>query len=378
VLDTGLRQYRVHTQNGVETSREESGAYRALVFGHRFLVVRTAGGESQVAEGKLAPWPSELESQLFDSKEMRSLRANFYPFYLDGDSFRRPGYVVIAVGIVFLLLFLWQAVPAFRAWRNPDGHPLALRIAKWGGDPMGVAVEAEREFDNPMLKGKAGWRLGNKYLVRSSFFTFNVLRFQDVLWAYKKVTKHSVNLIPTGKTYEAIIQCYGGNATIPARKRRCTSCWNTCSSARPGRSTASVTNCRRRSPSGSRISRTSSSNGGSSGQRREEKCSHVSRAADGGALGVQHGVWGTSSLANPTCGATHRDSTAWQQSAWCRQAVHRSAYPGGARFTAARGSRTRESWRARHVTDTGFTSRSDASVHGQATRRSSKCGAVWR
>src|SRR6266540_5216879 len=219
VLDTGLRQYRVHTQNGVETSREESGAYRALVFGRRFLVVRTAGAESQVAEGKLVPWPAELESQLFDSKAMRSLRSQFYPFYLDGDSFRRPGYVVITVGIIFLLLFAWQALPAWRAWRDPERHPLAKRIAQWG-DPMGVALAAEHEFDNPLLKGKAGWRFGSKYLVRSTFFTFTVLRFQDVLWGYKKVTKHSVNFIPTGKTYEAIIQCYGGTATIPGKEKK--------------------------------------------------------------------------------------------------------------------------------------------------------------
>ena len=219
VIDTGLRQYRVHTQNGVETSREESGAYRALVFGTRFLVVRTTGAESPVAEGKLVPWTEELESQLFDSKEMQSLRSSFYPFYLDADSFRRPGYVAIAVGIVFLLLFAWQALPAFRAWRDPQRHPLAVRIAQWG-DPMSVAVEAEREFDNPLLKAKAGWRLGSKYFVRSSFFTFNVLRFQDVLWAYKKVTKHSHNFIPTGKTYEAIIRCYGGSATIPGKEKK--------------------------------------------------------------------------------------------------------------------------------------------------------------
>src|SRR6266542_3348770 len=192
VLDTGLRQYRVHTQNGVETSREESGAYRALVFGRRFLVVRTAGAESQVAEGKLVPWPAELESQLFDSKEMRSLRSSFYPFYLDGDSFRRPGYVVIAVGIVFLLLFVWRAVPAFRAWRNPEGHPLARRIAKWGGDPMGVAVEAERELhshrkdvrsDHPMPwrqrhdsgEGKEGARAAG---IRATARAVGDLRFQ--------------------------------------------------------------------------------------------------------------------------------------------------------------------------------------------------------
>lgn len=220
VLDTGLRQYRVHTQNGVETSREVSGAYHALVVGNHFLVVRTAGAESPVAEGKLVPWPEELENQLFDTKEMQSLRSSFYPFYLDGDSFRRPGYIAIAVSIVFLLLFAWLAIPAFRAWRNPDTHPLALRIAKWGGDPMGVAVEAEREFENPLLKGGGGWRLGNKYMVQAGFFTFNLLRLQDVLWLYKKVTKHSVNFIPTGKTYEAIIQCYGGNATIPGKEKK--------------------------------------------------------------------------------------------------------------------------------------------------------------
>ncbi len=219
VIDTGIRQYTIHSQNGVETSREESGAYTALVFGNHFLVVRTAGGEATVAEGTLTPWPSELDAQLFDSKAMRSLRSQFYPFYLDGDSFRRPGYVVITVGIIFLLLFAWQALPAWRAWRDPERHPLAKRIAQWG-DPMGLALAAEHEFDNPLMKAKAGWRFGSKYLVRSTFFTFNVLRFQDVLWAYKKVTKHSVNFIPTGKTYEAIVQCYGGTATIPGREKK--------------------------------------------------------------------------------------------------------------------------------------------------------------
>ncbi len=219
VIDTGIRQYTISTRGGVETSRKESGAYYALALGNRFLIVRTEGDESQIAEGKLGPWPDELEGQLFDSDEMKALRSSFYPFYLDGDSFRRPGYVVIAIGIVFLLLFGWQAVPAWRAWRDPERHPLAKRVAAWG-DPIAVAVEAEREFDNPLLKGGAGWRFGGKYLVQSRFFTFNVLRFRDVLWGYKKITKHSVNFIPTGKTYEAIVNCYGGTATIPGKDKK--------------------------------------------------------------------------------------------------------------------------------------------------------------
>lgn len=219
VIDTGIRQYTVHTKDGVETSRTAAGAYQALVLGNRFLVVRTAGAGSPVAEGKLAPWPPELEAKLFDSKEMQSLRRNFYPFYMESDSFRRPGYVVIIIGLLFLLVFIWQVVPAWRAMRDPERHPLATRIAAWG-DPLGVAVEAEREFDNPLMKSGGGWRCGNKYLIRAKFFSFDVLRFRDVLWGYKKITKHSVNFIPTGKTYEAIVACYGGSATIPAKEKK--------------------------------------------------------------------------------------------------------------------------------------------------------------
>ena len=219
-IDTGIRQYTVHTQNGVETDRSESGAYRALVLGNRFLIVRDAGlTKSDLAEGKLVPRDPGLDAQLFDSKDMVSIKAHFYPFYLDSGSFRRPGYVVIIIAILFLALFAWQVIPAWRALRDPETHPLAARIAKWG-DPIGIAVAAEREFDNPMLAAGGGWRLGDTYLIRSRFFSFDVLRLQDVIWGYKKVTKHSVNFIPTGKTYQAMLHCYGGNAAVPAKEAR--------------------------------------------------------------------------------------------------------------------------------------------------------------
>src|SRR5258707_13264491 len=123
---------------------------------------------------------------------------------MESESFRQPGYVGIGIGVLFLLLFVWQAVPAWRAWRDPERHPLAKRIAQWG-DPMGVAVGAEQGVENPLLKGRAGGRFGSKYPLRSTFFKFNLLRFQGPLWGDKKTTKHSVNFIPTGQTDEAIV-----------------------------------------------------------------------------------------------------------------------------------------------------------------------------
>ncbi len=56
--------------------------------------------------------------------------------------------------------------------------------------------------------------------MQSALFHFNVLRVEDLLWAYKKVTKHSINLIPTGKTYQAVVQAYGGAAELPGSQKK--------------------------------------------------------------------------------------------------------------------------------------------------------------
>ncbi len=221
VIDTGLREYSVTTEGGVEKSRSESGAYYALVVNDKFLIFRSREDPTNTVEGRLVPWPAELEGEMFDSKEMKELRPRFYGFYVQDGSFQITAYWMIAGALLLIVLLVWKGRPALRYARDPSAHPLVARTAAWvKGDPTVVAVEAEREFDAPRFKGGNGWRVGNKYLVRSSFFTFDLLRYEDLLWAYKKITKHSVNFIPTGKSYEAILVCYGGSATITGKEKR--------------------------------------------------------------------------------------------------------------------------------------------------------------
>jgi hypothetical protein len=78
-------------------------------------------------------------------------------------------------------------------------------------------MEAEREALAPRYKG-GGWLVTDKFLVQSTLFSFDLLRLYDLLWAYKRVTKHSVNFIPTGKTHQAVLACYGGVATVNAKE----------------------------------------------------------------------------------------------------------------------------------------------------------------
>jgi hypothetical protein len=217
-LETGVQQITVHKRNGVETSRNISAAYYALVVGDKLLVCKSRSGARTTFEGTLAPMSAELTQHLLNVPELRANRAHLYPFYLDDESFRIPGYVAIAVGLVFVVLLLVKGLPAWRHFQDPASHPVVARVNGWG-DPVGVAVAAERESRQPRFKGGSGWAVTDQFLVRSSFFAFDLLRLADLLWAYKKVTKHSVNFIPTGKTYEAVLVCYGGAATMQIKEK---------------------------------------------------------------------------------------------------------------------------------------------------------------
>jgi Family of unknown function (DUF6709) len=219
VLDTGLQEVTVSESNGVETDRSVSAGYYALVVGDKLLVCKSRSGSRTTFVGELTPMPPDLEQHLFGTADMKAIRYRFYPFYLDDEPFRVPGYWALGGLAVFGLLLLRYARPAWRYLRDPASHPLIERVEKWG-DPVGVAVAAERELRSPVLEGGGGWALTEQFLVRSTFFTFDLLRLSDLLWAYKKVTKHSVNFIPTGKTYEAILACYGGTATVPGNEKR--------------------------------------------------------------------------------------------------------------------------------------------------------------
>jgi hypothetical protein len=91
-------------------------------------------------------------------------------------------------------------------------------VDAWG-DRHGISLEVEREARAPRYTG-GGWMLTDNYLVQRAFFTFDVLRLADLLWGFKRITKHSVNFIPAGKTYAAEFRCYGGLALLAASQQK--------------------------------------------------------------------------------------------------------------------------------------------------------------
>lgn len=213
VQDTGIREYNTGTSTGDDQTASEKARYYALLIGDKYLIAKSAHAASNVAEGELTEWPGDL-ADLLHSNDMGEIRHHLYPFYVNNESFREPGYFLLLVALAYGFFFLRYAVPAWRHVREPSTHPLEARMLRWG-DSLGVAVDVEREFRAPRYKNRHGWRAGDKYLVHSSLFTFDVHRHEDLLYAYKKVTQHRYHfVIPMGKTYDAILFWEDGKATV--------------------------------------------------------------------------------------------------------------------------------------------------------------------
>lgn len=218
VLDTGIQEVETTTTNGVKEGSRISAGYYAFALGDRFLIVKSATKPPNQISGELLPFPPDLSGQLFSGVDGRQLQNQCYPFYLEPEGFRYPGYWGIGIAWVLLGLFWKFGRPAWIHWQDVKRHPLVKRVEQWG-DPIGVSVDAQRELSNSVLYKSHGILITNKYVIHRRFFIFNILRFDDLLWAYKKVTQRYTYFIPTGKSFAANLIFYGGRETFSGKER---------------------------------------------------------------------------------------------------------------------------------------------------------------
>ncbi|HEU5180433.1 MAG TPA: DUF6709 family protein [Candidatus Polarisedimenticolia bacterium] len=217
-VDTGIQEITVETHGGVKIPRGITASYYALDLGGKLLIVKSVSGQPLIVEGKLAHLPRSLETQLFATAEARSMRDHVYPFYLDASGhFRSAGWLVIVLCHAFVGLAAWKVFPIWRRWQNPATHPVMQQAASWG-DPAQISAEIENELQ--AAGGLRAYRIFTRsYMIEASFFRFNVLRFRDLVWAYKRVIKKRVNFVPSGTDYHALFICYGGSTVAQGSEK---------------------------------------------------------------------------------------------------------------------------------------------------------------
>jgi hypothetical protein len=202
-LDTGSQEVSRNTKTG---SERVTAAYMALLLDERFLIVK-AQDDTKTTDytGYLQAMPSDVATEIVADieREVPDVRGAFLPMMLNTESFRTAGYIALVVGIPLFGLCLWGLARAIRRSNDPTTHPILRALGRFGPtDYVASQIDAEMLASNTQV---GSVHLTPNWLVHAASADLSATRIEDVVWAYKQVTQHRTNGIPTGKTYNAQI-----------------------------------------------------------------------------------------------------------------------------------------------------------------------------
>jgi hypothetical protein len=210
VIKTGFQEVK---------RRTVTADYVALGVGDRLLLVKSPAEHTEAEfTGALVKIPAYINGQFvisadidrrFISEVVRqrpgTRKISFLPVMLDATGFRRPGYWGLGIGIPLLAFSVWLLAKAGKRMANHDAHPIIGSLARFG-PPRNVVTAIDAEAKNGAQTTSIGrLTLTPSWLLHATGYRLAILRCDEVIWAYKKVTKHYTNFIPTGKSYAVII-----------------------------------------------------------------------------------------------------------------------------------------------------------------------------
>jgi hypothetical protein len=207
-LSTGYQDIVQHIEksSGRVVSTETKDEYVLLVVGGKGLLVKAPNGTSNLEfSGELVPTDDDVQRQIITPLAASSpdVASKILPFTLDATDYRTQGYWALGLGVPLFLLACWNFSKAFKRAAEPQLAPIWRQVSLYGNAEQ-LSAQIGSELQASSLR-YGGLRLTPSWLVRKRLFSTWISPVQDVVWVYKKVTRHSVNFIPTGKSYAAVI-----------------------------------------------------------------------------------------------------------------------------------------------------------------------------
>ena len=206
-LKTGYQDIEEKTESGQVTSREVKAEYVFLRAGDSILLVKASPGQEKLEySGELVPTTPQLQSDVVQDLKTQDpdVGAMVLPFTLNAADYRENGYWGLLIMVPLLALAAWNCLKAQRRSSEPQSTPVWKSLSAFGNaEQLSHQIEADMQPGGVRTYGKL--QIGSQWMVRRRIFSTWVSPVGDLVWIYKKVTKHSVNFIPTGKTYSVIL-----------------------------------------------------------------------------------------------------------------------------------------------------------------------------
>ena len=164
------------------------------------------GKEKLEYSGELVATTDRVKEDLLRplATEDADLAREVLPFTLNAADYRSNGYTMLMIGLPLLALALWNCLKAMRRISEIQLSPVWKHVAVYGNAEQ-LSQQIEAELQPAMIRKYGKLQIAQQWMVRRKTFSTWVSPIGDLVWVYKKVTKHSVNFIPTGKTYAVVL-----------------------------------------------------------------------------------------------------------------------------------------------------------------------------
>ncbi len=206
-VNTEYRDVVNHMEGSRIVSTEIKDEYIFLRVGEKILLVKADPGKEKLEySGELVPTTDQVRSDLLGplATEDADLAREVLPFTLNAADYRSNGYTMLMIGLPLLALALWNCLKAMRRIAEIQLSPVWKHLAVYGNAEQ-LSQQIEAELQPAMIRKYGKLQIAQQWMVRRKTFSTWVSPIADLVWVYKKVTKHSVNFIPTGKTYSVAL-----------------------------------------------------------------------------------------------------------------------------------------------------------------------------
>jgi hypothetical protein len=123
------------------------------------------------------------------------------------------GYLFFSYGSIILFgIGMYQIILVKKRFDNMTVHPDFQAMLRYDA-PEKLMSHFEKEINGKKrIYDDGGYMITENFIVIEKFFRYHIIYKSEVVWVYILRTKHSVNLIPAGSTYEVILNLNDGRS----------------------------------------------------------------------------------------------------------------------------------------------------------------------
>ena len=204
IFSTGIYNVKQRVDKYTNQVKSETtvGLYELLLIKESlFLIYTDTPSISTSFIGSIEPIPADVQRTLSDDANF-PVTATLLPFMLNTTPFRTNGYWGLVLFVPIFIVALWNIQNSIRRYMIPTLHPIYKSFRHYG-DPLEVATSINKEFND--IEKIPNSLITTHWLIIPRFFTTDFIPLNQILWVYKKKTKHFVNTAPSHTTFEVII-----------------------------------------------------------------------------------------------------------------------------------------------------------------------------